>query len=50
MTQIHREDFGDVGAELAPPELAWRDRQPYLESRGYLLRPRYRPGWILSWR
>ncbi|KAM5532635.1 hypothetical protein V8D89_013679 [Ganoderma adspersum] len=50
MTQNHREDFGDVGAELAPPELAWRDRQPYLESRGYLLRPRYRPGWMPSWR
>ncbi len=50
MAQKLREDLGDVGAELAPPELAWRDRQTYLESRGYLLRPRYRPGWIPSWR
>ncbi|EPQ58922.1 hypothetical protein GLOTRDRAFT_109463 [Gloeophyllum trabeum ATCC 11539] len=27
----------------------WRDRQPYLASRGYMLRPRYRAGWKPSW-
>ncbi|KAI0063126.1 hypothetical protein BV25DRAFT_1802723 [Artomyces pyxidatus] len=31
-------------------EERWRDRQVFLESRGYLLRPRYRPGWTPSWK
>lgn len=35
---------------LAPYELSWRRRQPWLQSRGYMLRPRYRPGWVPSWR
>ena len=26
-------------------ELRWRWYQPWLEEQGYLLRPRYRPGW-----
>jgi len=26
-------------------ELYWRDRQPWLEEHGYMLRSRYRPGW-----
>ncbi|KDQ64115.1 hypothetical protein JAAARDRAFT_27739 [Jaapia argillacea MUCL 33604] len=34
---------------LDPIEEEWRDRQPFLASRGYMLRPRYRPGWIPSW-
>lgn len=40
----------DSYAKLAAVEIAWRDRQPYLESRGYMLRPRYRPGWQPSWK
>ncbi|KAL6306698.1 hypothetical protein BKA93DRAFT_728769 [Sparassis latifolia] len=35
--------------KLLPDEERWKDRQPFLESRGYMLRPRYRPGWIPSW-
>jgi len=31
-------------------ELAWVERQPMLERRGYMLRARLRPGWIPSWR
>ncbi|KZT13124.1 uncharacterized protein LAESUDRAFT_719438 [Laetiporus sulphureus 93-53] len=31
-------------------EAAWAERQPFLESRSYMLRPRYRPGWIPSWK
>lgn len=27
----------------------WVRRQPFLEERGYMLRPRYRPGWVASW-
>ncbi|KIP02951.1 hypothetical protein PHLGIDRAFT_37667 [Phlebiopsis gigantea 11061_1 CR5-6] len=34
---------------LTPSEAAWRDRQVYLQERGYMLRPRYRPGWKPSW-
>lgn len=37
------------GAELSQVELVWRDRQPFLQSKGYMLRPRLRPGWIPSW-
>uniref|UniRef100_D8PUI8 Protein kinase domain-containing protein n=1 Tax=Schizophyllum commune (strain H4-8 / FGSC 9210) TaxID=578458 RepID=D8PUI8_SCHCM len=27
----------------------WVDHQPWLEGHGYMLRPRYRPGWTPSW-
>ncbi|KDQ12538.1 hypothetical protein BOTBODRAFT_176475 [Botryobasidium botryosum FD-172 SS1] len=30
-------------------ELFWVDYQPFFSSRGYQLRPRYRPGWVKSW-
>ena len=30
-------------------EVQWRDRQRFLETKGYLLRPRLRPGWTPSW-
>lgn len=36
-------------AVLTPDEVTWRDKQPLLESAGYMLRPRYRPGWVPSW-
>ena len=35
--------------QLSSHEIAWRDRQPFLESKGYMLRPRLRPGWTASW-
>ncbi|KAI0358593.1 hypothetical protein OH77DRAFT_1449137 [Trametes cingulata] len=31
-------------------ERFWRDHQKWLEERGYLLRPRYRPDWVPSWK
>ncbi|KAI0363375.1 hypothetical protein BV20DRAFT_958445 [Pilatotrama ljubarskyi] len=34
---------------LDPEERFWRDHQKWLEERGYLLRPRYRPDWVPSW-
>lgn len=37
------------GYSLLPHEKMWRDRQPGLQERGYLLRPRYRPYWKPSW-
>lgn len=34
---------------LKPTEIFWRDHQQWLEGCGYLLRPRYSPGWSPSW-
>ncbi|KAG8744548.1 hypothetical protein FRC11_013417, partial [Ceratobasidium sp. 423] len=34
---------------LATNEMHWVQHQPYLLSKGYQLRPRYRPGWVRSW-
>ncbi|KAI9069041.1 kinase-like protein [Trametes sanguinea] len=34
---------------LAPQEVFWQERYRYLKDRGYLLRPRYAPGWRPSW-
>lgn len=36
-------------AQLKPYEIQWRDRQRFLEQHGYMLRKRFRPGWIPSW-
>ncbi|TBU48088.1 kinase-like domain-containing protein [Dichomitus squalens] len=35
--------------ELDQDEVWWRDHQVWLQERGYLLRPRYRPDWVPSW-
>ncbi|KZV68674.1 hypothetical protein PENSPDRAFT_652984 [Peniophora sp. CONT] len=40
----------ELFAKLFPVEVAWRDRQVFLQSRGYMLRPRLRPDWVPSWR
>jgi len=39
----------DVEIELTASEKWWRERYQFLESRGYRLRERYRPGWVPSW-
>lgn len=39
----------DYGAMLEPAERQWAHIQPWLQSKGYLLRPRFRPGWKPSW-
>lgn len=36
--------------ELDPREIWWRDRYEQLNARGYLLRPRYSPEWVPSWK
>ena len=41
-SQLHR-------AKLSIGEVWWRDHQAWLQERGYMLRPRYRPGWVPSW-
>lgn len=36
-------------AILDPAERQWVHVQPWLQSKGYMLRPRFRPGWKPSW-
>lgn len=36
--------------ELDAREVWWRDRYKQLSALGYLLRPRYSPEWIPSWK
>jgi len=38
------------GGALDELELFWRDHQKWLQDCGYLLRPRYRPDWVPSWK
>ena len=45
LDQQAREDHRTLLAH----ELFWRDNQGWLAGRGYMLRPRYRPGWKPSW-
>ena len=35
--------------EIDGPETWWAERQEALEHAGYMLRPRYRPGWKPPW-
>ncbi|KAJ7769054.1 hypothetical protein B0H14DRAFT_2402595, partial [Mycena olivaceomarginata] len=35
--------------ELTGGEAFWHDHHEWLEESGYLLRPRFRPGWTRSW-
>ncbi len=42
------QDLGPI--DLDSEEQAWLGYQPFLYGRGYQLRPRYRPGWVPSWR
>lgn len=34
---------------LLEEETLWAAQFEFLKSHGYLLRPRYRPGWVASW-
>lgn len=40
----------DVFEKLSPVEQVGSDRQALFESYGYTLRPRFRAGWVPSWR
>lgn len=40
----------ELFSRMSHVEKSWRDRQAFLEASGYMLRPRYRPGWVPSWR
>ncbi|KAA1476398.1 kinase-like protein [Dentipellis sp. KUC8613] len=40
----------DSRARLHRVERQWAKIQPWLQSKGYMLRPRFRPGWVPSWK
>ena len=40
---------GGQPGEIGGPETWWVAHQQALEHAGYMLRPRYRPGWQPSW-
>lgn len=44
-----RAQFAEEGAKLESHEARWSEKQSFLASRGYVLRPRYHPGWRPSW-
>ncbi|CAE6361396.1 unnamed protein product [Rhizoctonia solani] len=50
MSYIHTGVATSSPEELSEVEKRWVTFQPYLLSKGYQLRPRYRPGWIPSWK
>ncbi|KAF9073656.1 hypothetical protein BDP27DRAFT_288585 [Rhodocollybia butyracea] len=49
------QQLAEMGVQVSPPvksesELWWTEHFGWLKDCGYLLRPRYRPGWKPSWR
>ena len=49
VVQIYQEETRLGAYDLLPYEVYWRDRQPELEKRGYVLRNRYFKDWKPSW-
>ncbi|KAI0786622.1 kinase-like domain-containing protein [Abortiporus biennis] len=49
-TQFGRKPSRDFPRDLFVTEIFWRNLQPWLESKGYMLRPRYKPDWKPSWK
>ncbi|KAA1476403.1 kinase-like protein [Dentipellis sp. KUC8613] len=43
-------DYATYLAILRKPERQWAKIQPWLQIQGYMLRPRFRPGWTPSWK
>ncbi|KAI0316331.1 kinase-like domain-containing protein [Amylostereum chailletii] len=46
---FHPARYLDPKVNLLIHERWWRDHQVFLQSQGYMLRPRLRPGWKPSW-
>lgn len=47
---IQRDKTAMAEHRLYSDELYWRDRYHFFKDRGYLLRPRYHPDWVASWK
>ncbi|KAG9123586.1 hypothetical protein FRC07_014637 [Ceratobasidium sp. 392] len=50
ITEISLSNVFDKPEERSEAENRWVSLQPYLLSKGYQLRPRYRPDWVPSWK
>ncbi|KAF8263954.1 kinase-like domain-containing protein [Lactarius quietus] len=50
ISSLYDEPPGSQPGDLDEHETWWAERQEALEATGYMLRSRYRPGWIPSWR
>lgn len=37
-------------SKLTVSETVWRDHSEWLKTQGYMLRPRYRVGWVPEWK
>ncbi|TFY55842.1 hypothetical protein EVG20_g9168 [Dentipellis fragilis] len=48
-TRVIEESDSEFSARLRRVERQWLKIQPWLQSQGYMLRPRFRPGWVPSW-
>lgn len=48
-TEERQKRYEDDPFDMNASEVFWLAHQPFLESRGYQLRPRYRPGWVKPW-
>lgn len=48
-TEERAKRYADDVFDISENEIFWIAHQRFLESHGYLLRPRYRPGWVKSW-
>lgn len=48
-SESKNDNFVDDTFALRAWEYQWTHIQPWLESKGYMIRPRFRPGWIPSW-
>ncbi|KAK7691431.1 hypothetical protein QCA50_004830 [Cerrena zonata] len=49
LVELYRKQTEDGHWDLLSFEVFWRERYDYLKARGYLLRPRFQPGWTPSW-
>lgn len=49
LSQDYLENPSGWREKISGPETWWANRQEALEHAGYMLRPRYRPGWRPSW-
>ncbi|OCH90628.1 hypothetical protein OBBRIDRAFT_754583 [Obba rivulosa] len=49
-SDVDSDDFDEIFGTLHEDEERWSDRYEFLQSKGYVLRTRLRPGWVPSWR
>lgn len=49
-TQLPAANIDGNNDTLNEFESFWRYHQVWLAEKGYMLRPRYRPGWVASWK